>query len=239
MNNRSLLAAGALLLLANGLTLMHAARNRLGSPDSDIILTERELVARNNSKEQSGVELYLSWQRWKTESDGRTSASTTWLDRQKLSQLGFDCSVDPSTPASQTFYSRQRARRKFVALEYRGSASQAGQKMSQLVIIDADSDPVALRRSHPDRHSVMILPAVVRINRFDRVPLADGHPWLPARIEGSVELFNSIHVPRPFRDKLLAHRQSYRVHLRVGSLYEPWVTDVTTDVTTDVGPASK
>jgi len=48
-----------------------------------------------------------------------------WLDQPKLQGLGFDCSVNPSSPDSARYYERQRARQVFVALEYDGAAWRA------------------------------------------------------------------------------------------------------------------
>src|SRR5437762_3329169 len=40
----SLIAAGAVVLIANTFALLHAARNRSGEPESEIVLTQRELT---------------------------------------------------------------------------------------------------------------------------------------------------------------------------------------------------
>ena len=44
MKRTSLLAAAAIVLIANTFALVHAARNRSGSPESDVTLTQRELA---------------------------------------------------------------------------------------------------------------------------------------------------------------------------------------------------
>ena len=57
----------------------------MGQPDADITLTEREL-SRVRTDADSGVSLTLSFQ----------VPNGTWLNRAKLSTLGFDCSVEPA-----------------------------------------------------------------------------------------------------------------------------------------------
>jgi hypothetical protein len=246
MNRVSLFAAGALVLLANGFALTHAARNRSGEPEADFVLTGRELPSRNYRKEDSGVELFLNWLSPDTGSGWQRFQSYTWLQRQKLSELGFDCSMEPSLADSEVFYRRQRARRAFAAFEYNGPAwmklwDQQEEKarnqnrpdrvaeylnLSHLVVIDAASDPVALRRRHPDRHSVIILPVAVRIRRMNAIPAMGGRPATPAIVVGYVEVSTSVHVPRPFSGLIPPHSNEYRVHLRVGSLYDPWVAGI-------------
>lgn len=59
-------------------------------------------------------------------------------------------------------------------------------------------------------------------------------PKRPARVVGSIQqLPFSIQVPRPFSDKFLVSGKEagkkglfYRVRLRYGASFEPWITDV-------------
>jgi hypothetical protein len=107
---------------------------------------------------------------------------------------------------------------------------------SRLVAIDAAGDPAALRARHPDRSKVVILPAVIQISVTPRMPAAQGRPEIPAQLTGWIQQVSySVHVSRPISDKFRALRQTtrgpqqedpvYRVHLKFGSLLEPWVTD--------------
>jgi hypothetical protein len=229
MKKISLISAAAVIVIANALALLHAARNRAGNPDAEITLTSRELgyFNRFSSDDDSGITLLLRF----------TDASTfpwrhefehppNWLDRQKLRTLGFDCGVDPAGTDALRFYQRQRPRRAFVALEYdgaawrtwldayeRGVAKQTARiqsndsidynrNRSRLVTIDADLDPVKLRGRYPDRSRVVILPAVVSIT-LDPFPSPgmDLHLKSSVQIVGRIqELPSSIHVPRPFSD---------------------------------------
>ena len=88
--------------------------------------------------------------------------------------------------------------------------------------VDADTDPVRLRARHPDRHSIIVVPALVRI------------VWKegPAQVAGWIqEIPSSIHVPQPFSDgfrRLPKDRSTvhYQVHVRYGASYEPWIVGV-------------
>jgi hypothetical protein len=251
MKPASLLTAVAIVLVANAFTLIHAWKNRAGPVDSDITLTERELpLPYKSNKEDSGVAFDLRWMDPAWELPG-WERPASWLDQTKLQELGFDTSGPLSDDRAAEFYQRQRARRAFVALEYDGPAwrkhleqaeraevSQSNvpvhlhESETHLVVIDASADASRLRARHPDRNSVMILPAVVRIVVEPSSDANRGRPSRPARLSGWVqEIPRSIHVPRPFSDafqRLPEDRRNvkYRVHLRYGASLEPWVVGV-------------
>jgi len=239
MNRVSLLAAGGIVVIANAFGLVHAWRNRGGPPEAEITLSERELaLPYAASEDDSGVALQLRWMMPGDSSGPRPSMP--WLDGEKaLRELGFDTSLPVSTTGDWEFYRRQRARLAFVALEYEGPAWReyleraassgpvpAGRphqdSETHLFAIDAAPDPARLRSRHPDRSSVIVVPAVVRI-----APLSD-----PTRLSGWIQMVpNSIHVPRPYSD---AFRQipsdrgkvQYRVTLRYGASLEPSIAGV-------------
>lgn len=234
MKNGSLAAAAVVVVVANGFALLHAARNRMGQPDAVITLTEREL-SRVRTEDDSGVSLMLSFQDpnriWYVEN----LRQEAWLNREKLSTLGFDCSVDLSDTRASNFYERQVPRSGFVALEYNGPAYRAaaipGNILSRLVAIDAATGSVQLRARHPDRNSILILPAVIRISFRAEVP---NKGW-KAQIVGSIDnVPRSIHVPRPFSSKFQAfpitNPTPYRVNITFGSALDPWITNVVTGV---------
>ena len=232
MKHTGILAAAAIVLLANGFALIHAAINRSGQPEAEIILTERELNYYPSS-DDSGVTLNLRWV--DTGAAPYSSAlnvdeveTRTLLNQAKLEELGFDCQVAPSDPKADTFYIRQKARTGFVALEYDGAAWQSwiewrdrkaraeaertGQKRtddyerisgSRLAVIDAGPDAAALRARHPERNRVLILPAVIRISLTPHWPSTKELPGRPARLSGYIqEIPSEIHVSRPFSDRL-------------------------------------
>jgi hypothetical protein len=258
MRQASLLGAVAIVLLSNTIALIHAVRNRSGQPDAQIILTERELNYYPKA-DDTGVALNLTWidpgaiASYATQED---SESRIWLNKTKLEELGFDCSMAPSEPNAYSFYALQAARTGFVAFEYdgpawqswvewrermaRAEATRTGQKntvedvrrsSSRLVAIDAGPGAAALRNRHPDRNRVLILPAVIRINPSPAWPATPEHPGRPASLSGFIQETPSlIHVPKPFNDNIRALRQKnssgYRVHFVYGSLLEPWVVGV-------------
>ncbi len=251
MKNVSLATGVAIILIANAFALIHAVRNRAGTPDAELTLTNRELsyYSYYNSDDDSGVTLNL-----RRVGPAFYSFSNRWLDQQKLQQLGFDCSVNPAGKNAVRFYQRQRPRQAFVALEYDGPAwlawldeyNRATEERarphstiqeSHLLAIDADLDAGALRVRHPDRSSIVIVPAVIGIGLTPYPVIgARPEPKEPPRVEGTIwQIASSIHVPRPYSDAFPRRdlRQnvnnpdlSYKVRLRYGSLLEPWVTGV-------------
>jgi len=256
MKLASLLTAASIVLVANAFALVHAWRNRYGPVETEISLTERELaLSYRSNDDDSGVAFDLRWldPSWALSGWERR---VVWLDQKNLHEIGFDTSVAPSSDKAADFYQRQRARRAFVALEYDGPAwrkhveeavrenlERAGlsqingpphvhDQESHLVAVDASADAATLRARHPDRNAVIIIPAVVRIAVDPFVAANGGKPSRPALLSGFVrEVPTSIHVSRPFSDafrRLPADRSSvkYRVRLRYGSSFEPWVVGV-------------
>jgi hypothetical protein len=61
MTNQSLIAAASLVLAANAIALIHAARNRTGHPETQVTLTERELRSFRQAEDNTGVTLNLMW----------------------------------------------------------------------------------------------------------------------------------------------------------------------------------
>ncbi len=259
MKHASLLAAAAVVLLANAIALIHAQRNRSGQADAEITLTDRELNYHRDS-DDSGVALTLRWLDARTIYYAGTPAergaiyfpgppenaeASAWLDRSKLEDLGFDCSVAPEDPKAESFYAKQIPRTGFAALEYDGPAWRSwfesgrqaaqvevrgpGQKSaldyarrlaSRLAAIDAAPNAAALRDRHPDRSRVLIVPVVIRIFSFPALPAAGGRQARPARLTGYIkEIPPLIHVSRPFSERFRALRQTSRDETREEPLY--------------------
>jgi hypothetical protein len=242
----SLAAAVAIVLLANGFALVHAARNRSGEVQADITLTDRELNYFRDY-EDSGVALTLRWidpgsQGYSLALTQEDIAAKTWLNEAKLRELGFDCSVAPSDTNAYTFYNQQSARTGYVAFEYEGDAwkrwlelrrkvAEAEQRVpgqrsmydyerhssSRLVAIDAAADPGSLRARHPDRNRILILPAAIRISVAG--------PWVgaqrvPPNLNGFIqEVPSIIHVSKPFSDIFRNQTQTSRDDKREDALY--------------------
>jgi hypothetical protein len=239
----SFVATLSIVLLANAVALLHAARNRSGPPEAGITLTQHELSywSRVSDQDDSGVSLQLQHS---ASGEGFWFAVEPWLHRKQLEQLGFKCGVDPTSETAAEYYRRERKRKAYVAFEYNGPGwrSLLEQKktpdfrkanVSRLVAVDADIDAHKLRARHPDRNSVIILPAVIGISILPSYPA--GH--LSPRLGGWIDAYpSSIHVPLPFSDQFRrAHWSSagnpasgpfYRVRLRYGYFFEPQITAV-------------
>ena len=262
----SLIAAVAIILLANLFAILHGVRNRLGPVDAEVTLTRRELwhLHRPASDDDSGVTLRLNW----TDPNSffppvSTDNPLIWLDRSKLTALGFDCRMDPSSKDAGSFYQRQQPRQVYAAFEFNGrtwrawvasnaraAAEQKSEQkdparvfpymgntkdQSRLIAIDADLNPDTLRARHPDRQSVIIVPAVVAMS-LDYYS-GNPNPPRPPRILGRIQqIQTSIHVPRPYSDGFRNPHideqgpdnpdGTYRVKLRYGASHEPWVAGV-------------
>jgi hypothetical protein len=225
MKNLSLAAGIAIILTANTLALIHAARNRVGSADAELTMTNRELrFTRPPADENSGVTLYLQWTTQSEFPSAYGNGRPGWLDQQKLEALGFDCRLNPTANDAAWFYRRQRPRKAFVALEYDGPAwrtwldtyHQAAEQRaksggaerdssggrSHLVAIDAGLTAETLRARYPSRSTVIIVPAVISIAlETYPYPGRESDAKAPPRVEGNIQqLASAIHVPRPLSD---------------------------------------
>jgi hypothetical protein len=133
MNRRMLAVAIAIVLAANVFALIDAAMNRSGAPESEVELTERELILSNASEDNTGLTLRLRW------------FDAGMLEQSKLAELGFD--MRPNHPD-------QLPKLVFAALERTATGLGA---------IDVAADPVRLRQRHPDRKQVIIARCAVRL----------------------------------------------------------------------------
>jgi hypothetical protein len=63
MKRASFIASAAIIVVANALALAHALRNRVGTPEARLTLTQRELRYVNGfpPSDDSGVTLRLEW----------------------------------------------------------------------------------------------------------------------------------------------------------------------------------
>lgn len=241
--NSLIVAACGVVLVANAIALVHAARNRKGIADAEITLTEKELSYWFAGPEDTGISLGLL-------RSGDDYTELGWSNEAKLRSLGFDCSMPPDKPLADEFYKRQRPIAAFAAFEYNGPhwlawleanrpTDAVGRVLldpaatrSRLVVIDVDRSAGALRDRYPDRSSVMILPVVTSIWRR-QLPTAPGGKSgkVPFRLAGILDQVPSrIHVQRPFSDAFLQRndrtQMHYRVKLRFGAFLEPQVTAV-------------
>ncbi|HXO19551.1 MAG TPA: DUF4824 family protein [Thermoanaerobaculia bacterium] len=250
-----LIAALALVVLANAVVLTGVARNRSGT-DARVELTEREcpLVKSLKDDDDSGMALELT-AHWP---NGLSEDGSPGIDRETLRALGFDVSMPLNSPRADGFYRRALPRDAFVVLEMEGPAwrrwlveqqqhadlaatqSQAldldwERRMgTRLFYVAAGRDPEALRQRYPDRAHYLILPAKVRLLFFV------GESKKPI-LYGTAELLSDrVHVPlalRPILDQ--TRRQEavtgqhpapkvpyYRLTLATGKRHEPWLEKV-------------
>jgi hypothetical protein len=109
----------ALVGVANAVALGGVAWNRAGEPEATLVLTQREVtLPALQIGEDTGLALYFAlggdpW--WE-------AGAETWLDRDKLAELGFAVDVDPTAPEAQRYYAGTLPRQVFVTLEYDGAA---------------------------------------------------------------------------------------------------------------------
>jgi hypothetical protein len=255
---KHVLLFAAVVVVANGLALLIAARNASGRPDAEITLTEREARLMDTGPENSAVMLSLEW-------DGQVGRTPLpWFNAARLASIGYDCSVDPRSAGAAEHYRGPAflPRPAYVALTVRAGAptderlrtdqvpwervrgsggvpwrsEQERQQASRLVVTDAGSNPVALRRAYPDRTAVFITRGFVRLSF---VPAgSDGPAHLEGQVTG-VEPF-ALWVPRSLQgplasippsppDKMalpLEHDPRYAVTVRYGRDLIPTVVGV-------------
>jgi len=113
---------------------------------------------------------------------------------------------------------------------------------SRLLAIDAGNDTIKLRTRYPDRSKYIITPAKVRLRL---IPVNSTNKLQKPLLSGYVDeiLINEIHVPRDRQGVLATLKPNehnfyggsketftprYRVTLKYGRRYEPWVAEVVT-----------
>ncbi len=118
------LMAFALLIATNIFVLTGVFANRSGEPESQVLLTERELsLPYRTNKENSGLSLNLNWRALPKNKDKAYSNSgqPVWLNEAKLVELGFDVSNYKNKSKS---YKRPLPIEVFVVLEQDGQTYQ-------------------------------------------------------------------------------------------------------------------
>jgi hypothetical protein len=224
---RGLLAALALVVLANAIALSGVAWNRRGAPDATVILTERELKLPRNAgddEDDTGLALELEWNpRWDS-----GKAAPELIPAATLHELGFELSPlrqEPERTAWVVLEMEGKAWSRWLAKRREGDCPPRTVSTSRLVAVDAGVSREALRRRHPDRSRFVIVPGVVRETGV--VP--------ELRVE-------SIHVPlrlRPVLDEIAKTERlrgaraeewprppRYRTTVAFGQRGEPWLVGV-------------
>jgi hypothetical protein len=247
MRGHGLWWAAALVVATNLGAWGFAVANRSGEPEAVLQLTERELRLPAKDADNTALTLELVFERLQhgpvTGSGRPQHEDAGWFDRARLQAIGFDCRL-PVTPENARHYRAQPPRTTFAALEFEGVEWQAQIQRARekdplldthLVAIDVDNDSAALRRRHPDRRSVAIVKATAAL-QFVSNP--GQPPFLMGRVSGALP--GEINVPREWRPPLERYQTApapgtwppplreprYRVTVRWGSRFEPWIEDV-------------
>jgi hypothetical protein len=147
-----LVAGTVLILVTNAVALLGVAYNR-GEAESTLTLTQRELhlpYSWGFKNENSGIALELQWRTLAEEREdinglGRGysgfGSAPDWLDKAKLTALGFDVSKPEDTPQGRIHYDKLLSKEVLLVLELDGPAyrtalermQQHGQKEAALL----------------------------------------------------------------------------------------------------------
>jgi hypothetical protein len=151
---RTLVAGIAIILIVNAIALAGVAYNRSGSPDSTLLLSQRELgepSAWRQDNENSGIALTLKWRvpvqfdetedlDWRQGFFGAFGQSPAWLDAAKLRSLGFD-TRPPVSVADASQDDRPQPRREvLLVLELDGPAYQQSLAQTRRLLAHARTD---------------------------------------------------------------------------------------------------
>ena len=230
---RRILPAVLLPFVITGFTLAGVAWNRSGGR-GPIELSDRELSLAYTTDENSARSL------WIRHADVWWSNGQSWLTREKLAALGFDTSVDAASPDAEAHYRRELARLVYVALENDGPAFQAWareyelnvrkwtpgpggaaslESFSRLVAVDAALDAATLEAKYPGARTHLITRGIVRASL--EMP-SNG----PRRLSGHVMRIapDRLHVPVHLAQRVIS--RPYRVTVRYGRRYEPWIVTI-------------
>ena len=239
MKRSLVLAAAAVVLVANAWVVVSAWRNRGDAPGGTVELTERDLRLRSVSSDSTAAFLEL---RWEVASHEPDDDGASWLNADKLQELGFNCRVPVASPHAADHYNSMPPALLYVVLEFDGEAAQktGGSQTPRLLVVDAGRDARQLRSKYPDpaRHLLsraVVQPFLKERNRREKRPLPQ--PRLSARIQRLLPQL--IFVPPPHSSVLQGLRRRpdspkepgdlaprYAVTVSWGTRYEPWVRSI-------------
>ncbi len=136
LSSRGLFAFCFVILVATNITVLSGvSSNRNGEPDSQIILTERELqIPYQVYKENSGLSLRLTWRALgpvKEDNYYSNGSTPVWFDAEKLKELGFNINDYLRQNDSTTFYKQPILKEVFIVLEYDGEQYAEAVKRSK------------------------------------------------------------------------------------------------------------
>jgi hypothetical protein len=234
------LAAAAVVLVANAWVIVSAWRNRGETPGGTVELTERELRLQPVSQDSTAVLLELRWKVSSNEPDD--DGAPAWLNAAKLQELGFNCSLPVESPHAADHYNTMSPALLYVVLEFDDEAERkAGRSQtSRLWVVDVGRDARQLRSKYPDPARHLIGRGVVQPflkNRSGRENRLLPQPRLSARVHSVLPQF--IFLPAPQSGVLQGLRRRpgspreqddreprYAVTVSWGTRYEPWVRSI-------------
>jgi len=121
LQNMLYLAALILVLVVNAAVLAQVYRNRAGSPESLVELTERELrPSYSHFNENSGLALDIIWRTYNMNDTGyswSSYSSPDWFDEAKLRRLGFHVPEAQKKEDYRRYLPQPLPKRVFVVLE--------------------------------------------------------------------------------------------------------------------------
>ena len=260
--SRTLIVGLALIAVTNTVALVGVAYNRSGEPESVLRFSERELLPPyvwSGNRENSGLALKLQWRVLAVESTNRelhgwsfaaSGGTPTWLDKAKMTALGFDVSA-PSTVTEDSFeFERQLPKDVLLVLEldgeaYRESLARATRNASRgeedrklyekeahynsrLFVVDAGRDAAALRAKYPDRARYAIMRGQIRPS-WPRSNLPEKHYGYISDVS-----IDQVTVPLELRsvfegagtdaETVARHKTNYVVTVAYGQRLEPWIS---------------
>jgi hypothetical protein len=160
IDGRVLAIGIALIVVANAAALGGAMYNRSGTPDAELVLSERELGVPYNwgrDRDNSGLALRLDWSTVDSAIVDTSELSSlyvprgrpTWLDSAKLASLGFSMSKPTTTRDGREYYQRQLPKQVLLVMEINGPSYQRAHAQLAARIARADS-VAALRVGMPE-----------------------------------------------------------------------------------------
>lgn len=190
--SRAFIAALLIPVAVTAATLVSVSRNR-ATARAPITLTERELSPSWRSDDNSLTSVYLSWH------------SRPW----------------PNLRREQW---RALPRRGYVVLELDGPALQAldlpreadRDRLSRLVVVDADLDPRVLEQRYPDGRTHLITAATLRPVPGEPIGRSAVVNIQPQRLS----------VPRQWALHLAGRPSRFSADVAYGATYEPWITRI-------------
>lgn len=132
--HRALVIGASLIILTNAIALSGVAYNRSSTPDSTLLLSERELSYNPyEHQDSSGIAVNLKWQVLSKDSVSQAekgqpydwynySREAYWFTDAKLRELGFDTTVPSFIEAGAYRYKQLKDREVFLVLELNGPA---------------------------------------------------------------------------------------------------------------------